>query len=113
MGKEKKGTFLSKSISSIKEYILVFCKNRELFNGLIAEINEEEETYPCINASNKRSIIKIPKGIISKFSKKNYFLPKGEKISVSTMDLILHSDLVINESRLAQDLLIEGNWRYK
>jgi len=110
--KKKKGTFLSNSITNIKEYILVYAKNKLNFKGLIGEINYAKETYPCINASNKREIRRIPAGIVSKYRNKNYFLPKGSKISVTTMNLILHSDLVIRNGLLAEELVVEGNWRY-
>lgn len=112
MGKEKKGSFLSNSITNIKEYILVYSKNLFEFNGLIGEINNEIETYPCVNAVNKREIRHIPTGIESKFKEKNYFLPKGYIISDTTMNLVLHSDLVITDGKLSQELIIEGNWRY-
>lgn len=110
--KKKKGTFLSKTITNVKEYVFVYAKNKISFNGLIGEINDEEATYPCINASNKREIRKIPPGIPSKFRETNYTLPKGETISVTTMDLLLHSDLIIKDGVLASELVIEGNWRY-
>ena len=51
-------------------------------------------------------------GIISKYKEKNFFLPKGTEISDTTMSIVLHSDLVIKNSMLAQDLVLEGNWRY-
>ena len=110
--KKKKGAFLSKKLTSIKEYVLVFCRNISMFQGLVGEINSETETYPCINATNKRSIRKIPAGIESKYKEQNYFLQKGSKISDTTMDLVLHSDLEIQNGILAKDLLVEGNWRY-
>lgn len=110
--KKKKGSFLSNSITNIKEYVIVFCKNRNEFNGLIGEINNSIETYPCVNAVNKRELRIIPKGIESKYKIKNYILPKGSEISDTTMNLILHSDLVIENGYLKEDLIIEGNWRY-
>lgn len=110
--KKKKGSFLAKSITNIKEYILVYSKKKDVFDGLIGEINKDTETYPCINASNKREIIKIPKGIKSKYKEKDYIRRKGEIISVTTMNLVLHSDLVIKNGELSEDLIIEGNWRY-
>lgn len=111
--KKKKGTFLSNSITSVKEYIYVYAKSKQFFQGLIGEINNSTETYPCVNASNKREIRHIPKGITSKFREKDHFLAKGSIISASTMDLVLHSDLIIKDGFLAEDLVIEGNWRYK
>ncbi len=110
--KKKKGTFLSNSITNVKEDILVYSKNCSSFNGLIGEINSDVETYPCINASNKRELRTIPKGIISKYKYPNYKLEKGSEISVTTMSLKLHSDLIIENNILAKDLIIEGNWRY-
>lgn len=110
--KKKKGSFLSNSITNIKEYVLVYCKSRLNFEGLIGEINTSTETYPCINASNKREIRRIPAGIESKFKETNYFLPKGTEISDTTMSIVLHSDLVIKNGFLDEELVIEGNWRY-
>lgn len=110
--KKKKGSFLSNSITNVKEYIIVYCKTINNFKGLIGEINDSVETYPCVNAVNKREIRIIPAGIESKYSEKNYFLKKGSIISDTTMTLILHSDLVIRDGKLAEDLKIEGNWRY-
>lgn len=110
--KKKKGRFLSKSITNVKEYILVYCKNIDGFEGLIGEINDEEETYPCINAVNKRELRTIPAGIESKYRDKDFFMPKGSEISDTTMSIVLHSDLVIKNGVLAEELTLEGNWRY-
>ena len=110
--KKKKGSFLSKSITNVKEYILVYCKNIGGFEGLIGEINDDEETYPCINAVNKRELRTIPAGIESKYRDKDFFMPKGSEISDTTMSIVLHSDLVIKNGLLAEELTLEGNWRY-
>ena len=82
------------------------------FEGLIGEINSDVETYPCVNASNKRELRTIPAGIESKYKEKNYFMPKGSEISDTTMSIVLHSDLVIKNGILSQELIVEGNWRY-
>ena len=110
--KKKKGSFLANSLTNIKDFIVLYSKNSENFQGLIGEINLEKETYPCINPSNKREKRIIKAGINSKYKEKNYKLPKGSKISAATMDMILHSDLIIKNGKLAQDFIIEGNWRY-
>lgn len=110
--KKKKGSYLANDITNVKEYVLVYSKNKTLFDGLIGEINREEETYPCVNATNGRDIRVIPAGIESKYRDKNFILKKGEIISDTTMNLVLHSDLVIKEGTLAEELIIEGNWRY-
>lgn len=110
--KKNKGAFLASDITNMKDYVVVYCKEKDSFNGLIGQIALEEETYPCVNAPNAREIRTIPAGIQSKFRKKNYTLAKGEVISADTMSLILHSDLVIQDGVLAKELVIEGNWRY-
>ncbi len=110
--KKKKGSFLSNAITNIKEYVFVYCKSMLKFEGLIGEINSDVETYPCINASNKRELRTIPAGIESKYKEKNYFMPKGREISDTTMSIVLHSDLVIKNGILSQELIVEGNWRY-
>ncbi len=110
--KKKKGSFLSKAITNVKEYVIVYCKDSISFEGLIGEINSETETYPCINAVNKRELRTIPAGIESKYKENNYSLPTGTEISDTTMSIVLHSDLVIKNGFLAKDLVIEGNWRY-
>ncbi|WP_311561955.1 site-specific DNA-methyltransferase [Peptoniphilus duerdenii] len=110
--KKKKGSYLADSVTNIKEYILVYAKRKEEFSGLIGEINSEEETYPCVNASNGRDIRVIPAGIESKYRDKNFHMNAGEIISDTTMNLVLHSDLVIEDGVLAEELKIESNWRY-
>lgn len=110
--KKKKGSYLADSVTNIKEYILVYAKRKEEFSGLIGEINSEEETYPCVNASNGRDIRVIPAGIESKYRDKNFRMNAGETISDTTMNLVLHSDLVIEDGVLAEELKIESNWRY-
>ena len=110
--KKKKGSFLSKAITNIKEYVCVYCKNAVSFEGLIGEINDSTETYPCINAVNKRELRTIPAGIESKYKEKDFFMPKGSEISDTTMSIVLHSDLVIKDGVLAETLILEGNWRY-
>jgi adenine-specific DNA-methyltransferase len=110
--KKKKGTFLSGTIAKMKDYILCVSKEPELFNGLIGEINTETETYPCVNADNPRDVRIIKPGISSKFRESDYKLSKGSTISAGNMNLVLLSDLIIKNSVLQSELVIEGNWRY-
>lgn len=110
--KKKKGSFLSNQITNIKEYVLVYCKNRTIFAGLIGEINTSTETYPCINASNKRAVCKVKKGIKSNYKEKNYIVPAGTVISDSTMNIKYITDLIIKDGIVVKDFEVEGNWRY-
>lgn len=110
--KKKKGSYLANNITNIKESIIVYSREKQYFEGLIGEINTNEETYPCVNANNVRDVRHIPAGIISKYREKNYSMKSGEIISDTTMNLVLKSDLVIKDGVLVQNLDIEGNWRY-
>ena len=110
--KKKKGSFLSGQIARMKDYILCVSSDSQNFQGLIGEIVSDVETYPCVNASNQREIRKIPPGIKSKYREKNFTKNAGDVISAGNMNLILISDLVIENGLLAQELIIEGNWRY-
>ncbi len=110
--KKKKGSFLSGAITNIKEYVLVFCKNKECFRGLIGSVEYEEETYPCINAPNKREVRTIRKGIKSNYKKKTFTLPAGTVVSNKTMSIVYLSDLVVKDGIVMQDFSVEGNWRY-
>jgi len=110
--KKKKGSHLDSSIINIKEYVLVYCANSQFFSGLVGETVSTKETYPCINPGNAISIRTIPAGIKSNFREKNYILKKGSVITDGTMKMKLYSNLVIKNGYLAEDLVIEGEWRY-
>lgn len=96
----------------MKDYILCVSKNPYKFNGLIGEIASDVETYPCVNASNPREVRRIPPGMSSKFRERNFTKKSGEVISAGNMNLVLISDLIIKDGILAEELIIEGNWRY-
>lgn len=110
--KKKKGSFLSKHYINMKEYIIVYAKNTTSFNGLIGEINESSETYPCIKTTNARGIRTIKKGTVSKFKELNYHLDAGTRISSGNMELIYLKDLDIKDGVLINDVDIDSNWIY-
>ena len=110
--KKKKGSFLNGSIAKMKDYVLCIAKDSDQFNGLIGEIATDSETYPCVNADNSRDLRVIDYAIPSKYRERNYKLEKGSIISAGNMNLVLHSDLVIENGWLVPPLKIEGNWRY-
>lgn len=110
--KKKKGSHLNNSITNIKEYVLVYCKDIKQFSGLIGETSIKRETYPCVNPGNTIGKRVFKKGIPSKYKEKNFILKKGEIISAGNMSLILHSDLIIENYILKEDLILESEWRY-
>lgn len=110
--KKKKGAFLSGAVTNVKEYILVFAKDLRKFKGLIGEIARQTETYPVIKTTNSRGVRIIKKGILSKYKEKDHVLKSGSRISSGNMELILHSDLIIKDNILQEDLKVESNWIY-
>ncbi len=111
--KKKKGAFLSKTLTNVKEYILVYCKSIGKFSGLIGEINRATETYPCINPTNPRSVRIIPKGTPSKYKERNYRIEANTKVSAGNMNLIYLDAAIIENGILQTDVKIESNWRYQ
>ncbi len=110
--KKKKGSHLDGSITNVKEYILAYCKNSNSYKGLVGEIKDDIETYPCVNPGNGFSKRIIPAGIISNYKEANYELPAGTEISAGNMKLKLIDDLIIKDKRLFRDIIIEAEWRY-
>ena len=110
--KKKKGAFLSKHVTSVKEYLFVYSKSRDKFPGLIGEIARSEETYPVIKTTNSRGERVIKKGITSKYRELNHKVLKGNRISSGNMEMILLSDLIIENGILKEDVLVESNWIY-
>lgn len=110
--KKKKGAFLSKFITNIKEYIIIYTKTQAMFKGLIGEITSDQETYPVIKTTNARGIRTIRKGISSKYREKNHITPKGTRISSGNMELILLDDMIIENGILKNDIRVDSNWIY-
>ena len=75
--KKKKGSHLDNYITTVKEYVHTYAKDKKSFKGLIGEIVTKKETYPCINPGNSISERIIPGGVQSNYKLKNHTLPKG------------------------------------
>jgi adenine-specific DNA-methyltransferase len=110
--KKKKGSHLDVAITNVKEYILAYSKNADFFGGLIGEVNEDKETYPCLNPGNGYSARTIPFGTKSTYRQGDVSLPKGHIISAGNMKLTLLSNLNIKNKRLKDDVTIKAEWRY-
>lgn len=62
--KKRKGSFLSKGIISLTEYLLVYAKNRINNKGIYGGTASSEESQPIIKRTNKLSTLDIPANII-------------------------------------------------
>lgn len=110
--KKKKGSFLSGDSTNIKEYVIIYAKNKSVFTGLLGEIASGEESYPIIKTTNTRGVRTIKNGILSKFKELNHMVKSGTRISSGNMEMILLDDLIIKNGILANDVKIESNWIY-
>lgn len=110
--KKKKGSHLNNWITTVKEYVVVYCKDKFSFKGLIGQVVNHKETYPCINPGNSVGTRIIPKGVKSTFKHKDHFLPTGSIISAGNMSLELESDLELENGILKNDVKIKSEWRY-
>ena len=63
-GKKRKGSFLSKNIVSLTEYVLVYAKNIKNLKGIYGGQASNNESQPIIKRTNKLSILEIPENII-------------------------------------------------
>lgn len=62
--KKRKGSFLSKGIISLTEYVIVYAKNRSSNNGLYGGEANSNESQPIIKRTNNISELKIPANTI-------------------------------------------------
>lgn len=102
--KKRKGSFLSKGIISLTEYVLVYCKNRPYFKGLFGGIADVNESQPIIKRTNKISVLSIPANVVKskipdgKYTAGNY----GDNINPVRLldDIEIINSKIINAFRI-------------
>ena len=62
--KKRKGSFLSKGIISLTEYLLVYSKHRPSCIGLFGGVADANESQPIIKRTNRVSILSIPANVV-------------------------------------------------
>lgn len=62
--KKRKGSFLTKGIISLTEYLLVYTKNITDFKGLYGGKADESESQPIIKRTNRVSTLTIPANLV-------------------------------------------------
>ena len=62
--KKRKGSFLSKGIINVIEYLLVYIKNSNIFLGLYGGEADSSESQPIIKRTNKISVLHIPANVV-------------------------------------------------
>jgi adenine-specific DNA-methyltransferase len=102
--KKRKGSFLSKGIISLTEYLIVYSKNRIKNKGIFGGKADASESQPIIKRTNKISVLSIPESAIyTKLS--DGIFPKGtygDEINPVELidDVIVEGGMIVNSFRI-------------
>lgn len=109
--KKRKGSFLSKKLVSLTEYILCYTNNQNvsLFGGL----PDNNESQPIVKRTNAKKILHIKAGVV-KTKLKDGVYPKGI-YGEGTSSSELLNDVVVNNNVIINDFDIEApfTWSQK
>ena len=94
--RKKQPSFLSKHISPVMEYILIFAKNSNDLQKLAIE-TVSDETKKVINISNNYSTRIFKPGVLVK-SIDNGVIPKGD-YTIKSMTVTYKTDIIVKNSR--------------
>ncbi len=100
--KKRKGSFLSKGIISLSEYILVYARNRQACIGIYGGEADATESQPIIKRTNKFSTLKIPANTIKTK------LPNGIYDRGTYGDKV--NPVILNDNVIVQDGIITNSF---
>ena len=102
--KKRKGSFLSKGIISLSEYMLVYAKNRDSCIGIYGGEADATESQPIIKRTNKHSTLNIPANVIhTKLSDGTY---KEGVYGDDVNPVILNNEVVVSNGVIVNDFSI-------
>lgn len=104
--KKRKGSFLSKKIISVTEYIVVYAKNNQYLNGLYGGIPDEAESQPLIKRTNALSILEIPKNTIS--TRLDDGVYKAGMYGENTNPVELLNDMIVKNNMISNTISIRA-----
>ncbi len=104
--KKRKGSFLSKGIISLTEYLLVYSRNKSSCMGLFGGIADSSESQPIIKRTNKKSILSVPANIVK--SKLADGLYKAGSYGDDVNPVKLLDDVIINDGIITNSFRIEA-----
>ncbi|MFA5432521.1 MAG: site-specific DNA-methyltransferase [Candidatus Paceibacterota bacterium] len=108
--KKKKPSFLNKNIGSKFEYIVVFAKNRNMFDPMSVELTTVGKKFPLNNAGNGVKILTFPAGTVEFTDKENKFSPCD--MSEGKIKTVLLDEVIVKNHKNINDFRLEGEWRY-
>ncbi len=104
--KKRKGSFLSKGIISLTEYLLVYTKNRDSCIGLFGGVADGNESQPIIKRTNRVSILSIPANIIE--TKLSDGLYKAGRYGDAVNPVNLLDDVTVGNGKIVTPFRIEA-----
>ena len=104
--KKRKGSFLSKGIISLTEYLLVYSRNKSFCIGLFGGVADSSESQPIIKRTNKMSILSVPANIVR--SKLADGLYKAGSYGDDVNPVKLLDDVIINDGIIINSFRIEA-----
>jgi len=108
--KKRKPSFLSK-IGNITDHIICYAKNHLLLEDFTYGNTSDDETYPLYNSGNPRRVLSFPPRTMNFIKHHDGIYPETTfKKSTSTISLL--SQLEIKDGWNANEILLEGEWRY-
>ena len=104
--KKRKGSFLTKDIISLTEYLIVYSKNKYLNKGIFGGKANEKESQPIIKRTNKLSILSVPENVI-KTKLENGFYKKGiYGDEINPIELL--NDVVVKDGIITNNFMIKA-----
>ena len=109
--KKRKPSFLA-CVGNITDHILLYSKEKSQLSPLFLSNTDEGETYPLYNAGNKRTKLTFPPGRLQFMKHEDGTYPPCE-YTKKTSSVVLLSELTIKNGFNSNEVIIEGEWRYK
>ncbi|WGL60096.1 site-specific DNA-methyltransferase [Pigmentibacter sp. JX0631] len=102
----RKNTFLSKCMSDLFDYIVIYSKNSKL--PFLGNQKNTEVTRPVFNEGNKNSIRDVHKGTVAKCPDGIY---KAGIYKTRSIHFEILNDMIIKNSVLDKSIKVKGPWR--
>lgn len=108
--KKKKPSFLHKNVGKLSEYILCYVKNMENTFPFSIDTTTKGKKYPFNNAGNSLSKLVFPINSVT-FNISDQTV-KAQDMSEGNIITKLINDVVIMNGKNANEMILEGEWRY-
>lgn len=104
--KKRKGSFLSKNIISMTEYVHVYFKNKSSNIGLFGGKADNNESQPLIKRTNQTSVLSIPSNIVETKLKDGIYRSGIYGRNVNPIKLL--DDVYVEDKKITNDFRIEA-----